>query len=191
MAYRADISIHAPRMGSDWPLPSGCVFQPVFQSTLPGWGATGPAPSTPCACDFNPRSPDGERPALAAGLSLAVEISIHAPRMGSDGADDGASGGEGISIHAPRMGSDSGRYAPLPCIPYFNPRSPDGERLVSFAACRQRARFQSTLPGWGATGSSLVRLAARSDFNPRSPDGERRCVSANWRPQYGHYFSAA
>ena len=35
------ISIHAPRMGSDWLTGSSAPHVIVFQSTLPGWGATG------------------------------------------------------------------------------------------------------------------------------------------------------
>ena len=34
------ISIHAPRMGSDRPYLAGVETVAVFQSTLPGWGAT-------------------------------------------------------------------------------------------------------------------------------------------------------
>ncbi len=101
-----------------------------FQSTLPGWGATrqerGRFPALP---DFNPRSPDGERHTDADVIHLpfifqstlpgwgatagqgrrlpAVRISIHAPRMGSDGAfGDNPFCPVAISIHAPRMGSD-------------------------------------------------------------------------------------
>ena len=56
------ISIHAPRMGSDYPPQvHGALFQ-----------------------DFNPRSPHGERPCQLAFPSFARCISIHAPRMGSD-----------------------------------------------------------------------------------------------------------
>ena len=78
------ISIHAPRVGSDfcsiWVIFSKHKFQstlPVwgatelqqrypalllFQSTLPVWGATGRSPcGGRCAADFNPRSPCGER----------------------------------------------------------------------------------------------------------------------------------
>ena len=33
----------------------------------------------------------------------------------------------------------------------FNPRSPDGERLPSMVGEPCPVRFQSTLPGWGAT----------------------------------------
>ena len=58
------------------------------------------------------------------------KISIHAPRMGSDDlADLILDTISRISIHAPRMGSDG--------IPL------DANRISS--------RFQSTLPGWGAT----------------------------------------
>ena len=35
-------------------------------------------------------------------------------------------------------------------------------------------RFQSTLPGWGATSSTTQSDLNISDFNPRSPDGERQ-----------------
>ena len=123
------ISIHAPRVGSDtrsWSRPSSspyfnprspCGERPEnavndgankkFQSTLPVWGAT-------------PRPPH---------LRQSVQISIHAPRVGSDG--DFCSCGWVrdkfqstlpvwgatvqkkprvlyfvISIHAPRVGSD-------------------------------------------------------------------------------------
>ena len=79
------ISIHAPRMGSDWT--NRMRSRPWrFQSTLPGWGAT------PTTCIraasrvyFNPRSPDGERPAQHFSVIKDTFISIHAPRMGSDG----------------------------------------------------------------------------------------------------------
>ena len=124
------ISIHAPRMGSDsghqhkhrldayfnprspdgerpvtvppWPI------VPIFQSTLPGWGATRRHPrrfgQTPGY--FNPRSPDGER-------------RLHRFDRG---------GGQPISIHAPRMGSDALRANSRKPCSNFNPRSPDGER---------------------------------------------------------------
>ena len=36
-----EISIHAPRMGSDFPSRWFLQTFHVFQSTLPGWGATG------------------------------------------------------------------------------------------------------------------------------------------------------
>ena len=111
----------------------GMILMPgTFQSTLPARGAT-VAYSTCLLLTpyFNPRSPHGERrtPAFsdssvtlfqstlpargatahALGILRAAEISIHAPRTGSDGLLIGA--GEfrlSISIHAPRTGSDDG-----------------------------------------------------------------------------------
>ena len=101
-----------------------------FQSTLPGWGATdewrNPLPTPQ---NFNPRSPDGERRGRRAEALLVAEISIHAPRMGSD---------------------FSGFFIWFVGI-NFNPRSPDGERQVGDAAALFEDAFQSTLPGWGAT----------------------------------------
>ena len=75
--------------------------------------------------------------------------------MGSDGGGKHHRSWTNISIHAPRMGSDG--------IPL------DANRISS--------RFQSTLPGWGATSSWSPASTRVRHFNPRSPDGERRCGS--------------
>ena len=84
MAYRADISIHAPRMGSDH-----CVGR-----------------SAASMRNFNPRSPDGERLKTTPIYGISYIISIHAPRMGSDQIALEVAAIAVISIHAPRMGSD-------------------------------------------------------------------------------------
>ena len=39
--YAEDISIHAPRMGSDQQAQQTRKMAQIFQSTLPAWGATG------------------------------------------------------------------------------------------------------------------------------------------------------
>ena len=147
------ISIHAPRMGSDNPACWSLGWRWIFQSTLPGWGATwtGPRPKPPDYY-FNPRSPDGEQPWLGRNIGSV----------------------------------------PM----YFNPRSPDGERprnpintplfvkfqstLPGWGATSARSSFgssqsvfQSTLPGWGATPRSACASRTPTHFNPRSPDGER------------------
>ena len=80
-----DISIHAPREGSDGQLYGVC---PVLQ-------------------DFYPRSPRGERLLGAHAYASTELISIHAPREGSDEASTAReSHRRYISIHAPREGSD-------------------------------------------------------------------------------------
>ena len=86
--YRVDvieeISIHAPRVGSDDGGDSMKITFAEFQSTLPVWGATEgeESPAAPCS------------------------ISIHAPRVGSDSPVREVKTVSDISIHAPRVGSD-------------------------------------------------------------------------------------
>ena len=83
------------------------VFRTVaFQSTLPARGAT----------------------AVPANGQLHAEISIHAPRTGSDGAAQSCVPQRKISIHAPRTGSDQGAVQKIKPLDNFNPRSPHGER---------------------------------------------------------------
>ena len=79
----------------------------LFQSTLPGWGAT----------DAGARVVDGDG------------ISIHAPRMGSDPSrlDNNT-----VQVKFQSTLPGWGATAPLPTAPTrsanFNPRSPGGER---------------------------------------------------------------
>ena len=167
------ISIHAPRMGSDRP---SCEKRPLYEISIhaPRMGSDRRCVphAWPC-CYFNPRSPDGERRRIVRFQASRPDISIHAPRMGSDR-----------------------RFRPFaPRNRYFNPRSPDGERRTSSADLTSGEQFQSTLPGWGATrpvrwwrdhpgisihaprmgsdDASLTLTRRMTYFNPRSPDGER------------------
>ena len=155
----AGISIHAPRMGSDYACWLSARFHPVFQSTLPGWGATTPATATATPTGhFNPRSPDGERLFTLPASTFRRVFQSTLPGWGATGT---------IVSH------DQGYY-------HFNPRSPDGERReadgdwpsgrqISIHAPRMGSdvaknnnwadeeQFQSTLPGWGATGGPADR----------------------------------
>ncbi len=94
-----------------------------------------------------------------------------------------------ISIHAPRGGSDRRRCARLPPDPYFNPRSPWGERHLMGKASTRAQKFQSTLPVGGATAPPLAPRRSAHDFNPRSPWGERQlsaiipCVLEHFNPR--------
>ena len=86
--YRRDaervISIHAPRMGSDDMMQ--CIIQPNG--------------------DFNPRSPDGERPQWSFGRRLQVLFQSTLPGWGA-----------------------TSRHVEIRTVStHFNPRSPDGER---------------------------------------------------------------
>ena len=80
----------------------------IFQSTLPARGATTMlAFFQILVSDFNPRSPHGERRKRVDVADVPNQISIHAPRTGSDGGADGVRLIAAISIHAPRTGSDT------------------------------------------------------------------------------------
>ena len=133
-----------------------------FQSTLPARGATQTAHVLLLLPDFNPRSPHGERHLSEYLSGLRENISIHAPRTGSDRVRRAGVRRRSISIHAPRTGSDI-------------PSHPVNRRTM--------LRFQSTLPARGATGSSVFLARIAFDFNPRSPHGERRAPATSGRPR--------
>ena len=85
---------------------------------------------------------------MLSARSSASEISIHAPREGSDArATRHPITRQSISIHAPREGSDRRGYNELQTI----------------------RQFQSTLPVRGATLRFLRPKPETGNFNPRSP----------------------
>ena len=200
-----EISIHAPREGSDAP---ACGFL------------------TTCRY-FYPRSPRGERlyaaalqgmfgvflstlPARgateeASELIQAICISIHAPREGSDRPNSCRLPAGFISIHAPREGSDASPRHGHKTDQHFYPRSPRGERLqlcvqlvrdyrISIHAPREGSdvefqgcglvvhQFLSTLPARGATqqaqqdtSSALISIHA-----PREGSDRRSAARKSW-----------
>ena len=170
----------------------------LFQSTLPAKGATMGCCNWCCSFRFQ-----STLPAKGATLENASrkqgQVSIHAPREGSDfsrkidrsGRRDSFNprsprrerlavtfeeSGRYVSIHAPREGSDlivisTSIYKP---VSIHAPREgSDMTRMIP--ACR-KCRFQSTLPAKGATISIRGRLRPGSCFNPRSPRRERRWI---------------
>ena len=142
-----------PARGATWKIPQIAAML-GFQSTLPARGAT-----RVCACagargsDFNPRSPHGERRSIATDLYANYGISIHAPRTGSDIAQNAdVIHLLTISIHAPRTGSDYVFPVPLAPVMNFNPRSPHGERHQPFRKQPMHQRISIHAP---RTGSDL------------------------------------
>ena len=157
-----DISIHAPRTGSDAQFAHGQTVK----------------------LHFNPRSPHGERLVADSDTKALVHISIHAPRTGSDGyclapdsinaqhfnprsphgerlAAPAACNPIGISIHAPRTGSDA-----------------DGKQLTAVDSS-----FQSTLPARGATKSSRAQ-SGRMEISIHAPrtgsDSPEVAITRGW-----------
>ena len=214
------ISIHAPRVGSDRRQKNASGFLFDFNPRSPCGERQLLIARRRDHDDFNPRSPCGERHENQGGTLwlksfqstlpvwgatriliarlLRFNISIHAPRVGSDQDGPAAQKGVSISIHAPRVGSDWRLWLHHPPRQYFNPRSPCGERRAGRtpqgedhlyfnprSPCGERpslpsltwvvSLFQSTLPVWGAT-SKICRKAYpfAENFNPRSPCGERQ-----------------
>ena len=145
-----DISIHAPRTGSDESLTrltrAGSDFNPrsphgerLKRRVRPGGTE-----------DFNPRSPHGERRRTSRRCSSSSAFQSTLPARGATGEPPGearldlfqstlpargATSRTGfccsltsISIHAPRTGSDAGKSRAARRRRNFNPRSPHGER---------------------------------------------------------------
>ena len=152
------ISTHAPRTGSDECQPdchAGCVR---FQPTLPARGATTERlMCAPIYCDFNPRSPHGERPTKRKKRAFSNRISTHAPRTGSDANTHAAGRDAAISTHAPRTGSDA-----LQSISVNTPE------------------ISTHAPRTGSDVSPKSRCTECADFNPRSPHGERPDLWRCW-----------
>ena len=175
------ISIHAPRTGSDGiSRARRCAILP-FQSTLPARGATSPVRSQCSDTLFQSTLPargatfrrfrrvlplgfQSTLPARGATGSCielfdAREISIHAPRTGSDDAHRLHRLLDGISIHAPRTGSDQ-------------------------PSCRPRRSWHSIsihAPRTGSDKWTAFMSPPRGYFNPRSPHGERPSRYPQWR----------
>ena len=125
-----NISIHAPRTGSD---KAGSKFFSRKHY-------------------FNPRSPHGERQDVDFMVMLHWYISIHAPRTGSDDPTFYR-----YKLEEPFQSTLPARGATAVTatsyrIPYFNPRSPHGERHALWS----------------------ISVICPNYFNPRSPHGERR-----------------
>ena len=173
------ISIHAPRVGGDSPIP-------------PSW--TGGA-------HFNPRPPCGGRRACSTWTS--PRWNYFNPRPPCGGRQRGAEAADGlfgISIHAPRVGGDATRCPPCSTPPVFQSTPPvwgatgDAHRFdllfqISIHAPRvggdvPRLRFsstskafQSTPPVWGATKGGAGPVEWSPHFNPRPPCGGRPAAS--------------
>ena len=190
------ISIHAPRKGSDNRFAALRRIHSAFQSTLPARGATSPrqrggplaarfqstlpargattawclstktanfnprspqgerpvhSSVTPSLSNFNPRSPQGERHGHKRRLCVLDHFNPRSPQGERHVLMQRYKNGDPISIHAPRKGSDFQISDFVLDLSYFNPRSPQGERPPLSPGWPGLWVFQSTLPARGAT----------------------------------------
>ena len=127
-------------------------FNILFQSTLPAGGATSLEDyfGLPTGV-FQSTLPAGGATKNHQNQEYEIQISIHAPRRGSDFVPYRLLWRHWISIHAPRRGSDRRQECKYHSLQDFNPRSPQGERRKRRFLTRQKPVFQSTLPAGGAT----------------------------------------
>ena len=110
------------------------------------------------------------------------DISIHAPRVGSDYLFPSFLLTLFNSIHAPRVESDSRLTLCLPARPDFNPRSPCGERRLQPPGVVRRGAISIHAPRVGSDALEANNYTFCPNFNPRSPCGERReQVEKVWR----------
>ena len=119
-------------------------------------------------------------------------ISIHAPRTGSDNAEDNADAPSAISIHAPRTGSDCIDFFQTVERGYFNPRSPHGERRFLEQPLCPADIISIHAPRTGSDAFQGFACTHAWNFNPRSPHGERQgrqlagAACQNFNPRSPH-----
>ena len=196
------VSIHAPRMGCDFPYGVDVLissFNPrtpygmrlshfpgypsreAFQSTHPVWDATEPSAALGSSIQFQSTHPVWDATRHHQRRRGLVGVSIHAPRMGCD------------RRHHP---SNARQLGFNPRTPYgmrlfnsssdnihgrFNPRTPYGMRPKAASALSQLEMFQSTHPVWDATKKSASGETGPHGFNPRTPYGMRLPATAEHR----------
>ena len=123
------ISIHAPRTGSD-------------RCRMAGWH-TQP--------DFNPRSPHGERRTANISPPASCRFQSTLPARGATRTSPPDESRPRFQSTLPARGATPTAPARQRHAPYFNPRSPHGERPNWRWCAAGSWRFQSTLPARGAT----------------------------------------
>ncbi len=154
----------------------GHPYRYQFQSTLPVWGATDTHVCMPRCLAFQSTLPVwGATWLWSRGTRSRMEFQSTLPVWGATKRFAVLARNHDISIHTPRVGSDGCCHNPLGTgRKYFNPHSPCGERPDSFQMLDSAIKisihtprvgsdlllmllilvlgsFQSTLPVWGAT----------------------------------------
>ena len=122
---------------------------------------------------FNPRPPQGERPASARAFQLSIIFQSTPPARGATLQTRTINVPEGISIHAPRKGSDFDLSTGI-CEDVLFQSTPPARG----ATCREGVLsllgyISIHAPRKGSDNNQGVRFCVASYFNPRPPQGER------------------
>ena len=150
-----DISIHAPRTGSDITALEAAERLGLFQSTLPARGATTSRSLQNASFSFQSTLPArGATPGFPASDTSTAPFQSTLPARG---ATRPASRFWGWRRH-------------------FNPRSPHGERRRAEARQELDGAISIHAPRTGSDGRISSERCVEHDFNPRSPHGERPAI---------------
>jgi len=144
------VSIHAPRVGRDYPAGPDGRWWCKFQFTRPAWGRDDRGGST-----------------RRAGC-----VSIHAPRVGRDHGRVARPQSYRVSIHAPRVGRDFRRLAMASVFECFNSRAPRGARPRQTQP-PPTCSVSIHAPRVGRDATARMVRARRIRFNSRAPRGAR------------------
>ena len=193
------ISIHAPREGSDPDTAKVFAFAFTFLSTLPARGATcsmrwlprlrywnfyprsprGERPwqvnvYEPTGLNFYPRSPRGERPAATLrGRTIYVQFLSTLPARGATNATFCTVRSFSFLSTLPARGATTRFSARAPSPTDFYPRSPRGERLKHPAHREVLSLISIHAPREGSDLLAFKIFEVSDNFYPRSPRGER------------------
>ena len=195
MAYRADISIHAPQWGATLDT-MDLYTNNQISIHAPQWGATPRYQLTAVPIiDFNPRTPVGCDSALCSScVALLLFQSTHPsgvrrphtrwcarccyfnPRtpVGCDRFAVRSDSDRYISIHAPQWGATVERNPTADNFDRFQSTHPSGVRQnLQWCTCRPVA-ISIHAPQWGATRDRYGLWIAQYAFQSTHPSGVRR-----------------
>ena len=124
---------------------------------------------------FNPRSPCGERPEARYSQPLSADISIHAPRAGSDVDVIPLYGvwAEKFQSTLPVRGATITPYKPAPPVDVFQSTLPVRGATITRKHLTTGAIISIHAPRAGSDVLTFCVSWFAKNFNPRSPCGER------------------
>ena len=185
MTNTNNISIHAPREGSDKHRAAVEKGVTAFLSTLPARGATPPAALPDVSMEFLSTLPARGATIENGDLVHVETISIHAPREGSDG--DVLAGvlmADKFLSTLPARGATHAPRRKANKFSYFYPRSPRGERLLGLSDRCDLPKISIHAPREGSDTVSDLSMVRPPYFYPRSPRGERPCTDDEFLTRY-------
>ena len=147
------ISIHAPRTGSDLTPAQRAALMYQFQSTLPARGATKRRYASRPTSRFQSTLPARGATIFFGFLQTFLSISIHAPRTGSDSSFTfSTSVSTTFQSTLPARGATQRRRGTLTAPARISIHAPrTGSDLGDGIVTKNPCEFQSTLPARGAT----------------------------------------